>query len=402
MSDLREDLSLQAARFVPGREAYERMLRRVARRRLIRRVATGAAAIVITVVAFAGLWATSRSSVPVGSPTPTGSPMPTGSTTPSPSAAVPPEQLRIGLRTHVGGWVVLPDSFGTWVAGGGSLFDVDPTTGRVIETVHAMNWDYDYVRLAEYGEGSIWVASGGTLWEIDARSGATLREFDLSSLGTIDDVFQTSDPAVPWVTADGAHRNVLARIDPVTGRVMYQHEIGQGIHQMTEADGFLFVSSRESRNDLIRVDPVTGRTMSIPGVDPYSIAGIGHRVWVAEGGDSVRCIDAALPAADCPGIQVARATALAADGPCLPQGVGKYGECRLWVLSGTGSSSSSRYLPAPDQPAAVTLIDAATGKVLAGPIPLPDTTPATISAFDGHAWVGFHDSGNVFRIDAIR
>jgi hypothetical protein len=47
----------------------------------------------------------------------------------------------------------------------------------------------------------------------------------------------------------------------------------------------------------------------------------------------------------------------------------------------------------------VTLIDAVTGKVLGGPLVLPDSTPASISAYNGHAWIGFHDTGRLLRID---
>jgi hypothetical protein len=282
---------------------------------------------------------------------------------------------------------------------GSDLFHVDPRTGDVTQTSHGLPWDYDYVRIAEHGEGSIWVASGSTIWEIDAPTGTTILRFDLGALGTIDDVFQTSDPASLWVTADGENRNVLAEIDPIDGHVLYQHQVGQGVHQMAEADGFLFVSSLYSSHDLLRVDPASEQILSIPGVDPDAMVGIGHDLWVAEG-DSVHCINAALPAADCPGIEIPRAIALAADGACLPQGVGKFAACRIWVLSGTGSKSSSVYLPDQNQPAAVTLLDGRTGEVLGGPLPLPDTTPATISAFDGHAWIGFHDSGRLLRIDA--
>jgi hypothetical protein len=386
MTSLKEDLTRRAAEFRPSGEAYERVLSRAARRQFARRIVTGLSAFLIAVIAFAGVWSETRSSS-----------VPAISASPSPSEVIPPEQLRIGLRTHVDGWVVLPDSFGVWVAGSG-LFHVDPKTGNVTETSSGFVWDYDYVRLAEHGEGSIWVASGSTIWEMDAPTGTTIQRFDLGALGTIDDVFQTSDPAL-WVTADGQDRNVLAEIDPNDGRVLYQHQVGQGVHQMAEADGFLFVSSLYSAHDLLRVDPASGQILSIPGVDPDSMVGIGHDLWVAEG-DYVHCINAALPAADCPGVEVPRAVALAADGACLPEGVGKYAACRIWVLSGTGSKSSSVYLPDQKQPATVTLLDGRTGEVLGGPLPLPDTTPATISAFDGHAWVGFHDSGLLVRIDA--
>jgi outer membrane protein assembly factor BamB len=381
MNDLREDLTRHAAGFVPSHQGYERVLSRVARRRLLRRIATGITAFVIAIVAFAGLWSVTRSSKPAVGPEPTVS-------APSPNIEIPPEQLRIGLRTDVDGWIVLPDGFGVWVAGS-DLLSVDPETGHVTETTHGMRWDYDYVLLVEYGEGSVWVASGSTLWLIDARSGTTIRRFDLSSLGTIDDLFQSSGPAGTWVTADGPDGNVLVQIDPDTGDVLYQHPVGQGVHQMTEADGYLFVSSRSSAHDLIRVDPVSGDTMFVPNVHPDSMAGIGHKVWVDEG-DHVHCIDAALPAADCAEIEIPRATTLAADGQ------------DLWVLSGTGSTSSAIYLPDPNQPATVTLVDGLTGQVVGGPLSLPDVTPATISASDGHAWVGFHDTGRLLRIDATK
>jgi hypothetical protein len=387
MSGLRDDLTRRAVRFVPSREAYERVQERIARRRLVRRVASGITAFVVAVLAFAGLWSASRPGT-----------VPAISVPPSPSEEVPAEQLRIGLRTQVDGWVVLPDSFGVWVAGS-DLFRVDPSTGDVTETSHGFPWDYDYVRLAEHGEGSVWVASGSTIWEIDTSTGSTIDRFDLGALGTIDQVLQTSDPITLWATVDGPDRNVLVQIDPDDGRVLYEHQVGQGVHQMAEADGFLFVSSLYSPHDLVRVDLASGQTISIPGVDPDSMVGIGHDLWVAEG-DYVHCIDATTPAADCSELEIPRAVALAAEGACLPQGVGRYAACRVWVLSGTGSTSSSTYLPDPKQPATVTLVDGRTGEVLGGPLPLPDTTPATISAFDGHAWIGFHDSGRLVRIDA--
>jgi hypothetical protein len=47
----------------------------------------------------------------------------------------------------------------------------------------------------------------------------------------------------------------------------------------------------------------------------------------------------------------------------------------------------------------VTLLDGVTGEVLAGPVELPDITPASISAFGGHAWVGFSGTGRLVRVD---
>jgi hypothetical protein len=91
----------------------------------------------------------------------------------------------------------------------------------------------------------------------------------------------------------------------------------------------------------------------------------------------------------CGEIVIPRATSLASDG------------ARLWVLSSTGSTSASMYLPDEEQPAAVTLVDGSNGQLVAGPLHLPSITPATISAFDGHAWIGFHGDGRVIRIDRM-
>jgi hypothetical protein len=41
------------------------------------------------------------------------------------------------------------------------------------------------------------------------------------------------------------------------------------------------------------------------------------------------------------------------------------------------------------------------GDVVAGPLELPHHGPASITSYDGHAWVGFHDSGDVVRIDRV-
>ncbi len=61
--------------------------------------------------------------------------------------------------------------------------------------------------------------------------------------------------------------------------------------------------------------------------------------------------------------------------------------------------SPATYQPDPDRPATVTLVDGVNGAIVGGPLALPSITPATISAFDGHAWIGFHDGGRVIRID---
>jgi hypothetical protein len=296
--------------------------------------------------------------------------------------AQPDEVLRIGQDTRVGGWVVLPEWFGVWVAGGGTLFEIDQKTGDVRQTGRG-KWDYDYVHLARLGEGSIFLASGRTLYEIDARSGSIIQRLDLRRLGYLDAVLYTRSGT--WVTASTAHGGVLAKIDLDTGEALDLIEIGQGLHQLVKSAGYLFVGSQDaSQPSILRVDPATGRTTPMRWA-PGSIAGVGSRLWVAADGD-VRCLDA-IDLTSCGDVHIPRAVSLASDG------------ARLWVLSFTGSTSSSIYEPDPDQPATVSLLDGVSGEIVGGPLALPSFTPASISAFDGHAWVGFHDAGRVVRID---
>jgi Tol biopolymer transport system component len=301
---------------------------------------------------------------------------------PTASTAQPLPGLVLGQDSRVDGWVTLANGFGVWVAGAGDLFQVDPRTGAS-HRVATGRWDYDYVGLSDYGEGTIFLTSGSTLLELDAPSGTVIHRFDLGSLGYLGDALQARSGT--WVTAssqDGGE--VLAQIDLDTGAVLERFGVGQG--QVVEAAGYLFTASGGSDGaSIVRVDPGSGDITPVPGVAGGAIAAVGSHVWVTSGA-GVTCVDA-VELTSCGDVPVTRPGLLAADGP------------RLWVLSLTGSKRWRLYIPDPDQPASVTLLDGATGETLAGPLALPDTTPASLSAFDGHAWVGFHDTGRIVRID---
>jgi hypothetical protein len=302
----------------------------------------------------------------------------------------PPMGLLLGEETRVDGWVTLANAFGVWVAGAGQLFDVDAVTGAS-HRVATGRWDYDYVGLSDYGEGAIFLTTGlattgSTLFELDAPSGTVIVRLDLGSLDSIQDVLQTGSGT--WVTASSQDgREVLARIDPDTGAVVQRFGVGQG--ELVEAAGYLFTASdRFDGAEIVRVDPDLGRITPVPGVAGGDIAAVGSHLWVTSGA-GVTCVNA-VELTSCGDVPVTRPGLLAADGP------------RLWVLSLTGSRSSRLYLPDPEQPASITVIDGASGEILAGPLALPDITPASLSAFDGHAWVGFHDTGRIVRIDRCR
>lgn len=282
----------------------------------------------------------------------------------------------------MGGWVVLPEWFGVWVAGAGRLFEIDQQTGDVRQTGRGA-WDYDYVQLARYGEGTILLASGETLWALDAGSGGVIRRLDLGRLGAVDALLQTR--SATWVTATTADGGVLASIDLDTGDVLERFAVGQGRHELVKSAGYLFVGSQDPDGpSILRIHPATGASTPLY-EGPGSIAVVGWQVWVA-GEGKVHCVDA-IDLTTCGEVRIPRAASVASDG------------ARLWVLSSTGSTSSSLYEPDPDQPARVYLLDGVSGEIVSGPLALPSYTPATISAFHGHAWIGFHEEGRVVRID---
>jgi hypothetical protein len=360
----------------PGLEHLIERRRTWERRRVVSRAALSLAVVFATGVGFVEL-----TSVFGGEDRSPGS-----HNTPSmpPAPQTPAGHLTLGDETRVEGWVTLATAFGVSVAGDGQLFEVDPETGRS-RRVATGNWDSDQVGLSDYGEGTIFLTTDSTLLMLDARSGIVIQTLDLSSLGVLHDVLQSRSGST-WVTASSQGAGeALARIDLETGAVLERFRVGQG--EVVGAAGYLFTSSdRLDGAGIVRVDPTSGDLTAVPGMASGSIAAIGSHVWGISG-EGVTCVDA-VALISCGHVPVTRPGLLASDAR------------RLWVLTVTGSRSSTLYLPDPAQPASVVLIDGATGEVLAQPIPLADTTPASLSAFGGHAWVGFHDTGRILRIDS--
>lgn len=311
----------------------------------------------------------------------------TPSVTPSPSSPaeiVAHGGLQIVRTTDADGWVVLPDGFGTWVAGAGTLTRIDPRTGATRVTAHG-SWDYDFARLAEHGEGTIYVTSGTKLLAMDAGSGTVITTMDLSSLGYVDSVL-SDDPSSLWVAASGPNGSqVLAEIDPNTGKVMRRvHRIGQGLHVLVRAGGYLFVGSNGGNGPtLLRVDPRTLATTRVRGAPPGArIAGVGSHLWMT-GSDGVRCLDA-FTLESCGAVDIPGFIRLAADGR------------DLWVLS--APMHGEAYIPQAGRHPTVTLVNGRNANVLAGPSPIQGSHPSSVAAFQGRAWVGYYTTGNVAEI----
>ncbi len=369
MDDLRSRLDQTASRFDPRPDAFEHVRARASARRARRRLTSGVVAVAVAVAALGGLWSVTHE---VGQPT--------QSVTPTPSPTQAAHDLRIAMNAKVNGWIPLDNGLHVWVAGPGTLSIVDRATGDA-RIVARGDWDYDYTQLADYGEGTIFLAEGSSLWEI-AGDGTVIAKLNLG-LGSISAILQTDRRT--WVAAIGPDGGVLAEIDLADGHAVRTFPIGQGVYQLAGMPGYVFVATREPRGPaVLRLDLSTGTLDPVPGADGVAIAVSGSTMWWSSP-SGIHCVDARL-LRPCGDVSIRSPVALAGDGGSL------------WVLSATGSTSAL-YAPDPNEPAQLTELDGTTGEILAGPINLPDFTPARLSVFDGRAWVGFHDTGRLVLVE---
>lgn len=272
----------------------------------------------------------------------------------------------------------MADGFGVHVSGGGTIQNVDPQTGKSSKVAQIGSWDYDFTHLGRYGEGSLWLASGHDLWFIGGSPNYAIgRRYDLHRLGYLGLVLQASRSAGggTWVSATGdkRHRGVLAELDPNTGAIIRRFDPTGASEAITEAGRFIVASTGSG---VVRIDPRTGRmaTKHLV-VTPQGLAATGDRIWWTSIGGAVSCL-LVRDLTPCGIVDIPQATSLSSDGR------------RLWVLSG-----------GPSHRATVTLMNGETGGVLAGPLELPYHPPASITSYDGHAWIGFHDAQVVVRVD---
>ena len=160
---------------------------------------------VLCTLLTAGCWSDRGSALT--SSTGSATPIVSSAQTPSPQA-LPHDGLEVTSEQKAGGWTVLADAFGVWVAGAGTLTILDPATGAS-SLAASGPWDYDFTVLAEYGEGTIFLGSGTTLWELS--DGTVLRRFHLPTVGYIDAVRVVPPREALWVAGSALFLGQRAR-----------------------------------------------------------------------------------------------------------------------------------------------------------------------------------------------
>ena len=287
------------------------------------------------------------------------------------SSTPPAATLEIGLTTDVDAWHVAASQAGVFVTGANELVSVDPDSGAG-RTVATGPWDYDYTDIDVSGN-QVAVVSGRDM-ETFLADGSRLSRAEIKpGVGNL--LHVGLDGRWLWVSTENG---LLARVDPDTGRIDYAMPADTG--PLVVGDGYVFVGH-------LRVNTQTFAFRELPfwATGATDSAIVGQHLWLV-GNGWVRCADVQT-LEPCGDITIPDAVAIAGSGT------------HLFVLTATGSSDPDIYIPDPDHPATVVAIDAEAGRRVGSPVPLPDVTPATISAWNQHAWIGFHDEGTVIRID---
>ena len=209
---------------------------------------------------------------------------------------IDPDTNEIAATIHIGGpiqylavgsgsvWVTMPD------AGTSTVFRVDPGSDRVIGSVPVAEASGPVV----IGEGSVWVTRpwvGGSVTEIDPTTGQVVDTFDVPSVQAVGD-------GSLW----GSTGDSVLRIDPDSGSV--QATIPMPRAQTVAFDGstvWVLVSPRSSDPELfypiagtasvVRIDPATDRVLGEPvaleDLQPIAMATDDQGAWVADYYDGI-------------------------------------------------------------------------------------------------------------------
>ena len=246
-------------------------------------------AALVAVVALAGLLAAGRwlqprldHQTPVAPPT-----RPPPSTSPTVTATNPPSSPGITkTAATVQVDAIAVTQRGVWIAAGGLVMRIDPTTRRKVVVPGIETVAPPVVKLAA-GAGAVWAATtaGRPLLRIDPRIARVTASVSVPAQAV------AADPSGVWAVCceAGTRRGQLTRIDPATGRVV--KVIGLPGQAYALGIGPSGVWVRGTGQLLWRIDPTSNRVVATIPL-PSSNAGTGppggdiavtdDAVWVSD------------------------------------------------------------------------------------------------------------------------
>jgi hypothetical protein len=248
MDDMKAVLDRGLVGFAPGSEAYERTLRRKARRQRRRRVSAATLALAVAAGGLSGAWIAFRPA-------------------PAPPAAALRPAITATFRVPAGVTDVAYGFGSLWAPGRRVVTRVDPATGRTVATIDVPGEsDYRYLAVDEAPlEAAVWVTDSGTLvvYRIDPATNRVVAQVHLPGEGL------GSAPvgvvAIPGSVLVSTYGGGLLRVDPAsnavrtltrtgsrTGSGSLGFLLGQG--GVAVGDGQVWAIDPQA-NRLVRIDP---------------------------------------------------------------------------------------------------------------------------------------------------
>jgi streptogramin lyase len=174
-----------------------------------------------------------------------------------------------------------------WVSSADGAADavlrVDPEAGRVVDRIPV---PAESATSLAFGHGSVWIASSGrdTVSRVDPRTGEVAAEIEVGR-GAVD-VAAGGGSGDVWVAgAYLAEAKKLSRVDPETDRVVAEvpvaaHKRYGGAQGVAAGEGAVWAQSADG-GELFKVDPATNEVVAEKDLGDYSsdLAVYGGSVW---------------------------------------------------------------------------------------------------------------------------
>jgi len=236
---------------------------------------------------------------------------------------------------------------------GDVVFRIDPETNRVVDRIPV-----DSPCGLAFGHGSVWATSAehGTVSRIDPETGEVAAEIEVGR-GAVDIAADERSGAV-WVAGlylpkdyggydspEASEDNKLSRVDPETNRVVAEIPIGAGspdggAQSVAVGEGAVWAQSSDGR--LFKVDPATNEVVAVVPLGDYSshLLVSGGAVWATVQVSTATRLVRVAP-------RTGHVVASEDLGPTERVGFGRLvaGGGYVWFASGTGEVTLARVAP---------------------------------------------------------
>ena len=188
---------------------------------------------------------------------------------------------RIAVPFNAGGGFPVAVGGGFWIVGFDGIARVDPRSNRVVRSLPLGRDGFQPTGTGESG-GRLWISkSNGRLERRNARSGELEASVPLALEGAGGLLI------VNGVALVGNRDGVLARIDPNTGRSIWETKVGDRITAaVVGRDAVLAIGKApdKPRDQLWKLDPATGRVLSgveLPEFGANWAELVGRELWIS-------------------------------------------------------------------------------------------------------------------------